>query len=104
MAEDDQDRTREAEAEREAEIESEMERVGQDPDQVDDGSENLGGQSAPSGEARSNRGEREDDEAETASEETQELPDDQQESQWAESGGDEELAEEALESEAEAEE
>lgn len=49
MADDDQDRAREKEAEREAEIESEMERVDQDPDEVDEGSENLGTQSADSG-------------------------------------------------------
>lgn len=52
MADDDQDRTREEEAEREAEIESELERVDEDPDQVDEGSENLGGQSSDSGTPR----------------------------------------------------
>lgn len=52
MADDDQNRAREAEAEREAEINSEMERVDQDPDQVDDGSESLGTESAESGTPR----------------------------------------------------
>lgn len=52
MADDDQDRTREEEAEREAEIESEMSRVDQDPDQVRQGGENLGTQSADSGTPR----------------------------------------------------
>lgn len=52
MAEDDQDRARETEAERKAEITSEMERVGQDPDQVNAGSDSLGTQNAPSGSPR----------------------------------------------------
>ncbi|WP_121741060.1 hypothetical protein [Natronorubrum halophilum] len=47
MAEDDADRANEYEAEREAEIEDELERVDQDPDQVDDGSGDLGTQNAP---------------------------------------------------------
>ena len=50
MAEDDADRTRETEAEHEAEIESELKRVGQDPDQVRDGSDSLGTQRSESGE------------------------------------------------------
>lgn len=52
MAEDDQDRARETRAEREAEITSEMERVDQDPDQVNEGSDSLGAQNAPSGTPR----------------------------------------------------
>lgn len=52
MAEDDRDRERERGAEREAEIRSEMERVDQDPDQVSEGSEDLGTQSSPSGHSR----------------------------------------------------
>ncbi|NUB92905.1 hypothetical protein HT576_18015 [Haloterrigena sp. SYSU A121-1] len=47
MAEDDSDRANEHEAEREAEIEDEMERVDQDPDQVDEGDDDLGKQNAP---------------------------------------------------------
>ena len=47
MAEDDTDRKDEYEAEREAEIEDEMERVDQDPDQVDAGDDGLGKQNAP---------------------------------------------------------
>ena len=46
MAEDDADRANEYEAEREAEIEDELERVDQDPDQVDAGGD-LGTQNAP---------------------------------------------------------
>lgn len=67
MAEDDKDRANETEAEREAEITAEMERVGQDPDQVQEGSENLGTQNAPSGELREDA--TEEDEAEEAEEE-----------------------------------
>lgn len=52
MAEDDNDRANEAAAEREAEIESEMKRVGQDPDQVSEGSDSLGTQNAESGSPR----------------------------------------------------
>lgn len=63
MAEDDQDRANEMEAEREAEINSEMERVDQDPDQVQEGSENLGRQSAESGTPR--KGDEEEPEAAT---------------------------------------
>lgn len=68
MAEDDRDRIREAEAEREAEIESEMERVGQDPDQVNAGRDSLGTQNAPSGSTREAEGGEgdEDEEAEEA--------------------------------------
>lgn len=50
MADDDGNRTREAE--REAEAESEMERVEEDPDQVSEGSENLGMQNSDSGTPR----------------------------------------------------
>lgn len=97
MAEDNQDRANEAEAEKEAEIAAEMERVGQDPDQVDAGTESLGKQSAASGEPREEEEaeDEEDPDAETSQEETQELPNEQQREQWEESGGDEELAEEA---------
>lgn len=49
MADKNQNRQREQAAEREAEINSEMERVDQDPDQVQEGSEDLGTQNAPSG-------------------------------------------------------
>ncbi|MDJ1431702.1 hypothetical protein [Halostagnicola sp. A-GB9-2] len=42
MAEDDTDRKDEYEAEREAEIEDELERVDRNPDEVDDGDDNLG--------------------------------------------------------------
>lgn len=52
------------EAEREAEINAEMARVGQDPDQVQEGSENLGTQSAPSGEPRGDIPEEDEDEDE----------------------------------------
>lgn len=52
MADDDQDRTRGREAEREAEIEPEMKRIDQDPNQVDEGSENLGAQNAGIGSPR----------------------------------------------------
>lgn len=52
MAEDDQDRQRELEAEREAEIQAELERVDQDPDDVQEGRENLGTPNAPSGQPR----------------------------------------------------
>lgn len=93
MAEDDQDRASEIEAERRAEIESEMERVGQDPDQVDAGDGSLGTQSADSGTTRrAARTEEEGVDAATSEEETQEMPTDQQAEQWAESGGDEDLA------------
>ncbi|GAB7020147.1 hypothetical protein [Halostagnicola bangensis] len=47
MAEDDTDRKDEYEAEREAEIEDELERIDRDPDEVDDGDDNLGTQNAP---------------------------------------------------------
>ena len=47
MAEDDTDRVDELEAEREAEIEEELERIGRDPDTVDDGDDSLGTQNAP---------------------------------------------------------
>ncbi|WIV66783.1 hypothetical protein [Natrialbaceae archaeon AArc-T1-2] len=46
MAEDDTDRADELEAEREAEIEDELERIGRDPDEVDEG-DDLGTQNAP---------------------------------------------------------
>ena len=51
MAEDDTDRADELEAEREAEIEAELERIGRDPDAVDDGDGSLGTQSAPRSES-----------------------------------------------------
>ena len=47
MAEDDTDRADELEAEREAEIEDELERIGRDPDAVDEGDDDLGTQNAP---------------------------------------------------------
>ncbi|WP_255168156.1 hypothetical protein [Natrononativus amylolyticus] len=47
MAEDDTDRRDEHEAEREAEIEDELERIDRDPDEVDDGDDDLGKQNAP---------------------------------------------------------
>ncbi len=47
MAEDDTDRADEYEAEREAEIEDELERIDRDPDEVDDGDDDLGTQNAP---------------------------------------------------------
>lgn len=47
MAEDDTDRADEYEAEREAEVEEELERVDRDPDEVDDGDDDLGTQNAP---------------------------------------------------------
>lgn len=47
MAEDDTDRADELEAEREAEIEDELERIGRDPDEVDEGDGDLGTQNAP---------------------------------------------------------
>ncbi len=47
MAEDNTDRADEYEAEREAEIEEELERVDRDPDEVDDGDDDLGTQNAP---------------------------------------------------------
>lgn len=82
MAEDDQDRTQEKQAELEAEINSELERVGKDPDEVDDGSDNLGTQSAPSGTPHEDgqpSAERDDDEVdETAGEEAL-PPDDEDE-------------------------
>ncbi|MFC3957993.1 hypothetical protein [Halovivax cerinus] len=46
MAEDDTDRRDELEAERTAEIEDELERIDRDPDEVNDGDDALGGQSA----------------------------------------------------------
>lgn len=95
MVEDDRDRASETEAERAAEIESELERVGENPEQVDDGSETLGSQSAPSGEVREDERDGADPDDAAINQEAQELPDDQQAEQWADSGGDEELAEEA---------
>lgn len=65
MAKDDQDRANEMEAEREAEINAEMERVGQDPEQVSEGSESLGTQNAPSGEPRENPDEEDEEDEET---------------------------------------
>ena len=47
MAEDDTDRADELEAEREAEVEDELERIGRDPDEIDDGDGDLGTQNAP---------------------------------------------------------
>lgn len=47
MAEDDTDRQDEYEAEREAEVEDELERIDRDPDEVDEGSDDLGTQNAP---------------------------------------------------------
>ena len=47
MAEDDADRADELEAEREAEVEDELERIGRDPDEIDDGDGDLGTQNAP---------------------------------------------------------
>lgn len=47
MAEDDTDRRDEREAEREAEIDDELERIDRDPDEVDDGDDDLGKQNAP---------------------------------------------------------
>lgn len=92
MADDDQDRTREAEAERRAEIESEMERVDQNPEQVEEGSDTLGTQSADSGSPREEEDvEERPEDAATNQEEAQELPDDQQAEQWE--AGDEELSE-----------
>lgn len=85
MAEDDRDRTREKEAEREAEIESEMERVDQDPDQVREGSEDLGTQSAESGTPRN--------EEEAEEERPVEPPDEQRSEQGEGAGGDEEAPE-----------
>lgn len=96
MAEDDRDRESEREAEREAEITAEMERVGQNPEQVSEGSESLGTQSADSGEPRQDAApESTPADAATSQEEAQELPDDQQDEQWEASGGDERLAREA---------
>ncbi|WP_255193156.1 hypothetical protein [Natronobeatus ordinarius] len=46
MAEDDTDRANELEAEREAKIEDELERIGRDPDEVDEG-DDFGTQNAP---------------------------------------------------------
>lgn len=95
MAEDDQDRTREKEAELEAEIDSEMERIGQNPDQVQEGSENLGTQSAASGNPREEAtDEAPPDQAATSQEDAREVPDEQQQAQWEGSGGDADLAEE----------
>lgn len=51
MAEDDSDRANEHEAEREAEINEELERIDRDPDEVDEGDDNLGTQNAPREEA-----------------------------------------------------
>ena len=96
MAKDDEDRANEMEAEREAEIEAEMERVGQNPEQVDDGTDSLGTQSAPSGEPR-DRELHEPDDAAASQEESQELPNEQQQGQWEKSGGDAERSEEVLE-------
>jgi hypothetical protein len=118
MAADDQDRRREAEAELEAEIDSELERVGENPKQVDAGKDSLGTQSAPSGtphgepgadeEGKDGEDGEEDEEAEaaegasvpddaaTSQEEAQELPDEQQRERWEHAGGDEELAREAV--------
>lgn len=47
MAQDDTDRVDEREAERNAEIVEEMERIGRDPDEVDEGDDDLGTQNAP---------------------------------------------------------
>lgn len=47
MAEDDTDRRDEYEAEREAEVEDELERIDRDPEEVDEGSDDLGTQNAP---------------------------------------------------------
>ncbi len=70
MAEENTDRADEYEAELEAEINAELERIGQDPDRVDEGSDQLGTQNAPSGEPRE----------ETASEEGDASPADEDES------------------------
>ncbi|ELY95808.1 hypothetical protein [Natrialba taiwanensis] len=66
MAEDDTDRADEYESEREAEIEDELERIDRDPDEADDGSSEVGSQSAP---RRDDRGGAADDELEETSEE-----------------------------------
>jgi hypothetical protein len=95
MAKDDQDRAREKAAEREAEIESEMRRVGQNPEQLSDGRDTLGSQSAESGRHDEADEEEEPDDDVTTQEESQELPDEHQQEQWADTGGDEELAEQA---------
>ncbi|GAB3029454.1 hypothetical protein [Natronobiforma cellulositropha] len=47
MADDDTDRADEHAAELEAEIDEELERIGRDPDEVDDGEDALGTQNAP---------------------------------------------------------
>ncbi|QLG48164.1 hypothetical protein [Natrinema halophilum] len=47
MAEDDADRANEHEAERQAEVNEELERIDCDPDEVDDGDDDLGTQNAP---------------------------------------------------------
>lgn len=52
MAEDDRDSDRERGIQRETEAEAEMEHVDQDPDQVQEGDDSLGTQSAPSGAPR----------------------------------------------------
>lgn len=91
MAEDDRDRAREAEAEREAEIASEMERIGRNPEQVSEGSDSLGTQSADSGTPR-DRTEEAPDDAATSQEEARELPDERGESEREESGADEDPA------------
>lgn len=51
MAEDDTDRQDEYEAEREAEVEDELERIDRDPDEVDEGTDDLGTQNAPRSES-----------------------------------------------------
>ena len=91
MAEDNRDRA----TEREADIAAELQRIGQNPNQVDEGSDSLGTQSTESGSPREGADEPEDDAA-TSQEEARELPDEQQTEQWAESSGDGELAEEAV--------
>lgn len=47
MAEEDSDRKNEKQAEREAEVEEELERIDRDPDEVDEGDDDLGTQNAP---------------------------------------------------------
>ena len=66
MAEDDTDRKDEYEAERQAEIQDELERIGRDPEEVDEGDDDLGKQNAPRDDDAEPEPESEDGDEETS--------------------------------------
>ncbi|ELY98237.1 hypothetical protein C482_11982 [Natrialba chahannaoensis JCM 10990] len=72
MAEDNTDRANEYESERKAEIEDELERIDRDPDEINEGSTDVGSQSAPRRDERSKQDGQEAEEPDELEEEAEE--------------------------------